>query len=201
MMSDGTYRVLVWAAVATFLFVVGAMAYQYLFSAPEEGNLEYRRGNLRLEDGAYDEALTEFDTVLREAPKHAPSHLGRAIALMGLQRDEEALQALDTAVSIEPEFAAAYANRGILHDRHGEHSLALADYREALRLDPKLGEGPGWLTRFFRLQYKRPPTIADRARFLAGELAKPPAERVLRRPDVDAKQRMYKVEGLLDDKP
>ena len=119
---------------------------------------------------------------------------------MALGRDDEAMQELDSAVSIEPTFAAAFANRGILHDRRGEPAQALADYREALRLKPDLGEGPGLLTRFFRLQYKHPPTIADRADYLAKELAKPPGERKLRVPEIDAKQRMYKVEGLLDDK-
>lgn len=198
-MSEGTYRLLVWAAVATFVFVVGSVAYQYLTGSSEEGNLDYRRANLRLEDGAYQEALNEFDIVLRDHPEHAPSYLGRAIALMALGQDDQAMQALDTAVSIEPTFAAAYANRGILHDRHGEHAQALTDYRQALKLDPKLGEGPGWLTRFFRLQYQRPPTIADRADYLARELAKPPGERTLSVPKIDSKQRMYKVEGLLDD--
>lgn len=199
--GDRTYRLLVWTAIVTFLLVVAATAYQYLFNAPEEGNLEYRRGNLRLEDGAFEQALAEFDTVLRGEPAHAPSHLGRALALMSLQRFDEALEALDTAIAVEPGFAAAFANRGILHDRMGRAEEALRDYRQALTLMPELGEGPGWITRFFRLQYDRPPTIADRARYLEAELQKPPAERVLRRPDEDRAQRMYKLEGEAATKP
>ncbi len=79
----------------------------------------------------------------------------------------------------------------------GRHREALEDYREALRLDPSLAEGPGWLTRFLRNQWEPPPTIADRARYLEHELQKPPGERVLRRPEQDSQQRMYKVHGEL----
>jgi tetratricopeptide (TPR) repeat protein len=117
---------------------------------------------------------------------------------MNLGRDAEALAAFDQALRAEPEFAAAFANRGILHDRMGQHEQALADYRRALALDPELGEGPGWITRFLRNQPQPPPTIADRADYLEAELAKPPGDRLLRVPERDAEQRPYKVEGSLD---
>jgi tetratricopeptide (TPR) repeat protein len=192
--SDSTYRFLVWAAIGTAVLVVAVTAYQYLFTAPEEGNLEYRRGSLRLEDGEFAVALSEFDTVLRDHPRHAPSHLGRALALLALEDPQGALQALEEAIAIAPDFAAAFANRGILHDRMGRHEAALADYRHALTL----AEGPGWLTRFFRLQPEPPPTIADRAAYLERELAKPEGQRLLQVPEKDGAQRMYKVQGLLE---
>lgn len=197
--KDGTYRFLVWAALATFVLVVAATVHHYLFRGGEEGNMEYRRGNLRLEDGQYVEAIGQFDTVLLEFPSHAPSHLGRALALMALGNEVESLEALDTAIAIAPTFAVAYANRGILYDRTGRHQAALKDYRMALDLDATVAEGPGWITRFFRLQYERPPSIADRAAYLEAELRKPASERNLFDPEDDAKQRMYKVTGLLDD--
>jgi hypothetical protein len=49
------------------------------------------------------------------------------------------------------------------------------------------------LTRFLRNQAERPPTIADRAAYLRAELAKPEGERRLRVPEVDARQRPYKL--------
>ena len=59
------------------------------------------------------------------------------------------------------------------------------------RARPGGREGPHWLTRFLRNQPEAPPTIADRARYLRAELAKPEAERVLRMPEIDAQQRPY----------
>ncbi|WP_428603779.1 tetratricopeptide repeat protein [Sedimenticola sp.] len=88
----------------------------------------------------------------------------------------------------------ALANRGILKDRLGDYRGALADYRAGLELEPELAEGPGWLTRFLRNQSQRPPTVADRARYLAEQLAKPEAERVMRNPELDNRQRAYRLD-------
>jgi tetratricopeptide (TPR) repeat protein len=193
--NESTYRLLVWAALATFIIAVGATTYRYIAGGSEAGNLEYRTGNLRLEDGEYVQALGEFDTALKAHPSHAPSHLGRALALMALERRAEAMEAFNTALALDPDFAAAYANRGILNDRMGNYSAAIQDYRKALALDATMGEGPGWITRFFRMQYKRPPTIADRASYLESELQKPAEQRKLHDLDRDRKQRMYKMEA------
>lgn len=70
----------------------------------------------------------------------------------------------------------------------------MADYRRALELNPDLAKGPGWLWRFLRNVQEKPPTIKDRADYLEAELAKPPEERLLRVPEEDEKQRMYKVQ-------
>lgn len=194
--KDSLHRFLVWMAMLTFVVVVGVTTYGYLFESGDElGVMEYRRGNLRLEDGKPEGALREFDTVLKRDPNHAPSHLGRALALMALRQNDEALMSFDLAVEILPDFSAVYANRGILHDRMGRYSEAISDYHKALSLDPELGEGPGWITRFLRNQDEPPPTIADRARYLEAELKKPAWERKLRYEEIDQKQRSYKYEG------
>ncbi|MCP3869423.1 MAG: hypothetical protein GY703_15230 [Gammaproteobacteria bacterium] len=84
-----------------------------------------------------------------------------------------------------------YANRGILKDRMGDHRGALSDYRMAMKLEPKVVEGPGLLTRFMRNQADRPPTVADRADYLEKELEKPTSEQVMRVHEEDIKQRSY----------
>lgn len=193
------HRFLVWAAIATFLIVAGTMLYQLVYDSPEKGSMEYRRGNLRLEDSLFQEALAEFDAGLKVNPGFAPSHLGRALALMAMNRDSEAFDAFNEAMVLKPEFAAAYANRGILNDRIGRHSEAMADYEKALQLDPSLEEGPGWITRFFRVQPEKPPSIADRARYIREELAKPAVERKLANQELDSQQLPYKIEGAIEE--
>ena len=76
--------ILKWAAIATALFVVAATVYEYIYEGGSDAELKYRLGNLRLEDQLYDEALEEFDALLRIDPNHAEGHLGRALALMDL---------------------------------------------------------------------------------------------------------------------
>lgn len=86
------------------------------------------------------------------------------------------------------------ANRGILKDQIGDYAGALSDYQAAMALEPKVIEGPGLLTRFMRNQAEQPPTVADRARYLQSELAKPMNERLLSVPLQDEKQRAYKLD-------
>lgn len=152
-----------------------------------------RKGNYRLEDGRFDEAVAEFDQALRVDGDHVYAQLGRATALLQMGRADEALAGLDRIVTDRPTFAPAYAERGILLDRMARYEEALASYRRALELDPDGFEGPGWLWRFLRNVPEKPPTIRDRANYLEGELAKPPEERVLRVPEEDEKQRMYRM--------
>ncbi len=200
-LSDpGIQKFLKWMAILTAVVVVGTTAYQYIIGGSEEmDELHYRTGNLRLEDGLYQEALFEFNQLLELKPHHAPGLLGRALALKGLDRFEQALESINIALEVEPRFAVAYANRGIIHDLLGRHREALADYIQALELDPELGEGPDWITRFLRNQPEAPPTIATRAAFLEQELKKPPAKRRLRIPEEDSKQQSYKYEEVMDD--
>ena len=193
--GSSAHRLMVWLAVATGIFVAASVLYEYVFTNRDAGELHYRRGNLRLEDGLYQEALTEFRHQLRLHPHDAAGHLGKGLALMGLARTDEALAAIDQAITLKPDFAAAFANRGILHDRIGRSEKALGDYRKALELDETLADGPGWITRFFRKQPQAPPTIRDRAAYLAEELRKPAAERLLQVPELDSAQRSYKVHG------
>ena len=118
---------------------------------------------------------------------------GKARSLMQLGHHYEALMTFNEVITLEPDFAASYANRGILHDRMGNYSAAIEDYEKALQLDPELADGPHWMTRFLRNQANRPPTIADRARYIRNQMDKPESERVLRIPQADNKQRPYKL--------
>jgi len=193
-------KFLKWTAILTAVMVVGFSTYYYISGGTEEsGELHYRTGNLRLEDGNFQAALTEFSLLLEEDLANPPALLGRALALKELGRLDEAFEDVSTAIELKPDFSAAYANRGIILDHLGQYEEAILDYRKAVRLDPELGEGPDWITRFLRNQSESPPTIIDRANYLESELKKPSSERLLKHPEEDAKQRSYKLEGTFSD--
>ena len=181
----GLFVLLLFAAVVAFVL--------HWRTAVEDtpGDYHVKTGNYRLQDGQYDRAIAEFDLALEANPGHPLAYLGIALALMHQNRHEASLEAFGHALALDDSLAVAYADRGILHDRMGQHDLALRDYRRALALDPKLADGPGWLWRFLRNIPERPPTIADRAAYLEAELRKPPEARLLRRPEIDAQQRMH----------
>jgi tetratricopeptide (TPR) repeat protein len=179
------------------VILLGVIAFIFYWRVGTEenpGDYNTKKGNYRLEDGQFDEAVKEFSIALEKDPDHVMAHLGMAITHMQTNKSAAALAELNRVIELAPEMAAAYANRGILYDRLGEYQKALADYRKALALDPEILEGPGFLWRFMRNIEEKPPTIEQRADYLEAELAKPPAERLLKVPEIDKDQRMYKID-------
>lgn len=191
-MTETLYRFLKWTAISLAVAWIGWSLYDSFVVGRGAGDNAYHEANTLFEDGYYERALGKYQDALREAPEHLHARHGQAQALLQLGRFPEALQAFDAVIAMQPEFAAAYANRAILHDRMGHYERAIEDYERALALNPELARGPHWLTRFLRLQVEKPPTIADRARYLREQLALPEIERLLRVPEIDAMQRSYK---------
>ena len=175
-----------------FVSVVAFVLYWRTAVEGTPGDYHVKTGNYHLEDGQYDRAIDEFERALAANAEHPLAYLGIALALMHQEDYETSREAFDRALALDDSLAVAYADRGILHDRMGLHDAALRDYRRALALDPRLADGPGWLWRFLRNIPERPPTIADRAAYLEAELRKPPEDRLLRLPEIDAQQRMYR---------
>ncbi len=184
-------------ALFALLILVGVASLIYYWRVGSEtnpGDFQVKKGNYRLEDGQYDEAIKEFSLALEKNPEHVYAHLGLAITYMQMERYDEAEVKFNKTIEMAPELAAAYADRGILYDRTEQYQLALSDYKKALTLDSEILEGPGFLWRFMRNIDKKPPAIAARAVYLEAELQKPPDERLLNVPEKDQEQRMYKVE-------
>ncbi|HID29069.1 MAG TPA: tetratricopeptide repeat protein [Desulfobacterales bacterium] len=134
----------------SILGIVGFYYYKYTVMESTPGENRYRLANKYLEDGNYDEALQIFDEVLLGNAEYKEAHLAKAITLLQMGRLDESRKSFDTAIRLDNHYAQAYADRGILNDRAGQYEAALGDYRKALKLNPELAEGPGWLWRFLR---------------------------------------------------
>ena len=162
-------------------------------------------GDLRLRDGLYDEAMVEFNKALDESPDHRGALMGRSLVFIATERYDEAIGELDyliehleATLEAEPDdatgrgaLAAAYANRGIVHDRLGRYETAFDDYISALKVDQGPLEGPDV---FQKLLYagEHVSTVRDRARYLYEQLQLPEEERLLSVPELDEQQFMYK---------
>lgn len=191
-MDDRLYQFLKITAIAMTLLWAGWAAYDSFFRDRVPGEQAYHAANKLFEDGDYERALQAYDGALQNQPDDIHALRGRARSLMQLGRSKDALADFNLAIKRQPEFGGTYASRGILYDRTGEYEKAIADYERALQLDPDVAKGPHWLTRFLRLQPEKPPTVADRVRYLRTELAKPESQRMLRQPELDSAQRSYK---------
>ena len=182
-------------AIIMLLVMTGIVAFIYYWrvgSVDETGEYNVRVGNYRLTDGVYDQALIEFQQALEHNPENVNAHFGMAIAYMQQQDSEAAFKWYQKTLSLDSEYAPAYANRGMLNDRLGRYEEALEDYKQALRLDPDIAKGPGKLWRFMRNIKDKPSTIYDRAVYIQEQLDLPPEKRLLRVVSEDEKQRMYK---------
>ncbi|MCP5366451.1 MAG: tetratricopeptide repeat protein [Hyphomicrobiales bacterium] len=189
-------------ALATFIMFTFWMGWRYL-SPGEPGDYHVREGDIRLSSGEYGHALESFDAALAEAPDHRGALIGKAIALMHMDRPAEAEAVWTHAIdhltrTLKADdatgrgaLAAAHANRGILRDRLERHEEALADYLAALRVDAGAVEGPGMIDKILHNQPQWS-TVAKRAMYLQEQFKLPPEQRVLRVPEVDATQRMVK---------
>lgn len=188
------------AALTLALAALAAAVLDGVLDAPPAA-LASRRGDQRLADGEWAEALAAFDEALAAVPEHRGAMMGKAIALAQLGAGAEAealLSQLIARLAAEEEagagrgmLAAAYANRGIVRDRAGRIEEALADYRAALAVDGGAVAGPGVIERILSGN-AHPSSVAKRAAYLERQLQLPVAERRLHQPEIDARQRMHR---------
>jgi len=151
----------------------------------------YLDGNAYFREGAYQQAAASYRTALEADPRHEAALRGLANSYVQLKRYDDGLSAIERAVQLEPGNGGNYAIRGIIHDRAGQHEVAIADYQKSLELDPDVAQGMSWLDRLLYNVQERPPTVADRLRYLKQQMALPESERVLRVPEIDEQQRPY----------
>ncbi len=167
------------------------------------GDFHTEVGGNRMVDGLYDQALEEFDLALDESPDHRGALQGRATTYLLLERYGEAEEEFTYLIgylesTLEPDdltgwgvLFSAYANRANIKDRQGRYEDALKDYVEAVKIDSDLADGPGVVDHI--LYYSRKPSsVRDRARYLYEQLRLPEEERVMRIPELDEQQRLYR---------
>ena len=53
----------------------------------------------------------------------------------------QAMSDYNKAIEINPNYAEAYNNRGIIYDKQGNFTQAMSDYNKAIEINPKLCRG------------------------------------------------------------
>ncbi len=128
---------------------------------PQMSFLNVNLGNCYLNAGQPDQAVPYFQRYLQENPnapdaaqvrmaiQQAGSRRGqqdlRALveqgqALLNQHRSNEARQAFEKAVSANPDWAPGHFFLGYALAQSGEHQQAIAQFQNALQLDPKMSE-------------------------------------------------------------
>lgn len=99
-----------------------------------------RRAHLRKETGALNEALADFDYLLKLNPKSAKCHKERAKICEELNRDKEALASFSKCIELDPNDDSAHRSRGRQYQIAGQNQKAFDDFTKAIELKPKHAE-------------------------------------------------------------
>ncbi|GAB4482205.1 MAG: hypothetical protein Kow00124_30880 [Anaerolineae bacterium] len=120
-----------------FYLVSGAPAefeYLMLFSL---GQIAYNQGDFETAAARFSEALAlPLDAGRAEALNLKLAQFYHGYSRLQLGDLPEAQAAFSAAINLDPAFAAAYHNRGVVYSRLGDYSAALADLDRAIALVP-----------------------------------------------------------------
>ena len=117
------------------------------------------------EQGKREEALAAYEKLLAEDPEEVSLHISIAGVLGSMERYEQALAHLATAVELRPLEPSAYHNRGVIHERMGQRELAIE--RRIRGLTGQRRRRPPW--RRARQRSAQPHRLAARGRGGAGQ--------------------------------
>ena len=101
-----------------------------------------KRGAEAFDGGNCKEALAAYTQAIALNPNYAEAYNSRAYTYMRMQNYAPALQDLDNALSIRPDYLHALMNRGDIHNYYFERDRrkAIDDYNHILRLDGQANE-------------------------------------------------------------
>ncbi|WP_063739351.1 tetratricopeptide repeat protein [Streptomyces iakyrus] len=118
---------------------LGLLLRRAVLDAPAQARARLVRGDELRGEGAYAQALTEYDRAVELDPALAAAYRHRSGIRGDLGDHDGAIADLDRAVALEPDNAWYVALRGEHHRIAGRDAEAVRDLTEAIRLDPALG--------------------------------------------------------------
>ncbi|MGH9900940.1 MAG: tetratricopeptide repeat protein, partial [Pyrinomonadaceae bacterium] len=107
--------------------------------APNEVGVHFVKGVLHRLDGEYDEALREFNRMLRLNPaERVVVSYNRARIFMYQARYQDALAELDQGAAMEPDHPLVKTFRAVVHQKQGRTAEAIRLLREVLERHPRM---------------------------------------------------------------
>jgi tetratricopeptide (TPR) repeat protein len=93
-------------------------------------------GNVLLNKGQYDQAISQFQEAIRLKADFAEAHSNLGIALFDQGQTDAAISQFQEAIRLDPDYAKAYNNLGIAFAMRNQIDKAIRQFREANRINP-----------------------------------------------------------------
>ncbi len=95
------------------------------------------RGTVRKDQGHYDNAVSDFNEVIKLAPKQAWGYVARGSVREQRGEYQSALKDFGEAMRLAPQSPIPYLYRAVIWGEKNEFDKAMNDYATAMRLDPQ----------------------------------------------------------------
>jgi tetratricopeptide (TPR) repeat protein len=94
------------------------------------------QGNQLLQNGAYDQAVTQFRKLLGRDPGNFEAQFNLAFAYLNMGRHSNAVQEFAKAIAINRQCGECYGNMALAYEAQGEDERALGALYEAVKVNP-----------------------------------------------------------------
>ena len=99
--------------------------------------MRIRRAEAAIGAGRYDDAIGDFNALLKASPQNRRLALGLGMALVGKGDTQAAIAQFDQIIASTPNAAAAYYGRAMAHNTAKRRDDSLKDLDRAIALDPR----------------------------------------------------------------
>ena len=99
--------------------------------------MRMRRAEAAIGAGRYDDAIGDFNALLKASPQNRRLALGLGMALVGKGDTQAAIAQFDQIITSTPNAAAAYYGRAMAHNTARRRDESLKDLDRAIALDPR----------------------------------------------------------------
>ena len=107
-------------------------------TAQENAQSAFENGNIKLDQGDYQRAISDFTEAIRLNLNDAQVYYNRAFAYEKLGEFAKAIEDYDQAIRLKPNEDLFYFQRGVSYGKFGNHKKAIEDFNQAIRLSPNI---------------------------------------------------------------
>ncbi|HUT37464.1 MAG TPA: tetratricopeptide repeat protein [Planctomycetota bacterium] len=133
----------------------------HLFSRDSIAVLLQRRGKARLNEGKFDEAISDYSRAIEMDPLSSMNYDNRGWAYRQKGNNEAAIGDCSVSIFLDPKNDWAYRLRAKVYWAEGRYDKALADFARAIELRPEDGSAYGERASLYVTMGKNDKALAD----------------------------------------